>query len=147
MLAFCAEVTRNENVAEMLSGALAPETLSNLFIELCGDQLDESGQNFIKVMAENGRLLVLPEVLQQFNTLRDALEATVDVEVTSAATLSDEQLNKISAAMEKRLSRKVKLNCKIEKSVMAGVVIRAGDLVIDGSIRSRLERLADVLQS
>jgi F-type H+-transporting ATPase subunit delta len=51
-------VTRNENVAEMLSGALAPETLSNLFIELCGDQLDESGQNFIKVMAENGRLLV-----------------------------------------------------------------------------------------
>jgi len=98
-------------------------------------------------MAENGRLLVLPEVLQQFNTLRDALEATVDVEVTSAATLSDEQLNKISAAMEKRLSRKVKLNCKIDKSVMAGVVIRAGDLVIDGSIRSRLERLADVLQS
>lgn len=147
MLAFCAEVTRNENVVEMLSGALAPETLSNLFIELCGDQLDESGQNFIKVMAENGRLLVLPEVLQQFNTLRDALEATVDVEVTSAATLSDEQLNKISAAMEKRLSRKVKLNCKIDKSVMAGVVIRAGDLVIDGSIRSRLERLADVLQS
>jgi F-type H+-transporting ATPase subunit delta len=75
------------------------------------------------------------------------LEATVDVEVTSASTLSEEQLNKISAAMEKRLSRKVKLNCKIDKSVMAGVVIRAGDLVIDGSIRSRLERLADVLQS
>ena len=69
------------------------------------------------------------------------------MEVTSASTLSEEQLNKISAAMEKRLSRKVKLNCKIDKSVMAGVVIRAGDLVIDGSIRSRLERLADVLQS
>ncbi|MEX9246325.1 ATP synthase F1 subunit delta, partial [Salmonella enterica] len=53
----------------------------------------------------------------------------------------------ISAAMEKRLSRKVKLNCKIDKSVMAGVIIRAGDMVIDGSVRGRLERLADVLQS
>ncbi|HFR8863010.1 TPA: ATP synthase F1 subunit delta, partial [Shigella flexneri 2a] len=61
--------------------------------------------------------------------------------------LSEQQLAKISAAMEKRLSRKVKLNCKIDKSVMAGVIIRSGDMVIDGSVRGRLERLADVLQS
>lgn len=70
-----------------------------------------------------------------------------EVEVTSATELSDEQLAKITAAMEKRLSRKVKLNCKIDKSVMAGVIIRSGDMVIDGSVRGRLERLADVLQS
>lgn len=98
-------------------------------------------------MAENGRLKVLPDVLEQFIQLRAALEATVEVEVTSASALSDEQLAKISAAMEKRLSRKVKLNCKIDKSVMAGVIIRSGDTVIDGSVRGRLERLADVLQS
>ncbi|MBW7980963.1 F0F1 ATP synthase subunit delta [Enterobacillus tribolii] len=147
MLAFSAEVTRNESVADMLSGALAPETLANTFIEVCGDQLDESGRNLIRVMAENGRLQVLPEVLQQFIALRDSLEATVDVEVISSKTLSDEQLAKISTAMEKRLSRKVKLNCKIDKSVIAGVVIRAGDMVIDGSVRGRLERLTDVLQS
>ena len=98
-------------------------------------------------MAENGRLTALPAVLEQFIQLRDAHEATAEVDVISASTLSDSQLTKISAAMEKRLSRKVKLNCKIDKSVMAGVVIRAGDLVIDGSVRGRLERLADVLQS
>ena len=98
-------------------------------------------------MAENGRLLVLPEVLEQFAQLRAAQESTVDVEVTSASALSEPQLDKITSAMEKRLSRKVKLNCKIDKSVVAGVVIRAGDMVIDGSIRGRLERLADVLQS
>ncbi len=98
-------------------------------------------------MAENGRLKVLPDVLEQFVHLRAASEATADVEVTSATALSEEQLTKISAAMEKRLSRKVKLNCKIDKSVMAGVIIRAGDTVIDGSVRGRLERLADVLQS
>nr|WP_113867103.1 F0F1 ATP synthase subunit delta [Brenneria salicis]NMN93337.1 ATP synthase F1 subcomplex delta subunit [Brenneria salicis ATCC 15712 = DSM 30166]RBP61642.1 ATP synthase F1 subcomplex delta subunit [Brenneria salicis ATCC 15712 = DSM 30166]RLM30428.1 F0F1 ATP synthase subunit delta [Brenneria salicis ATCC 15712 = DSM 30166] len=147
MLAFTAEVTRNEQMAELLSGAVAPLELAKTFIAVCGDQLDEAGQNLIKVMAENGRLLVLPEVLEQFIQLRAAQESTVDVDVISASTLSEQQLSKIAAAMEQRLSRKVKLNCKIDKSVMAGVVIRAGDMVIDGSIRGRLERLADVLQS
>lgn len=147
MLAFTAVVTRNEQMAELLSGAVAPETLSNTFIAVCGDELDEHGQNFIRVMAENGRLLVLPAVLQQFIELRATLESTVEVEVLSSSALNDTQQAKIVAAMEKRLSRKVKLNCKIDKSVLAGVIIRAGDLVIDGSVRGRLERLADVLQS
>ena len=147
MLAFAAEVAGNEQMADLLAGALAPEALSASFIAVCGDQLDEYAQNLIKVMAENGRLTALPAVLEQFIQLRDAYEATAEVDVISASTLSDSQLTKISAAMEKRLSRKVKLNCKIDKSVMAGVVIRAGDLVIDGSVRGRLERLADVLQS
>ncbi|HCC09698.1 MAG TPA: F0F1 ATP synthase subunit delta, partial [Atlantibacter hermannii] len=147
MLAFAAEVTKNEQMAELLSGALAPETLAESFIAVCGDQLDAHGQNLIKVMADNGRLKVLPDVLEQFIRLREAREATVEVEVTSANALSEDQLEKISVAMEKRLSRKVKLNCKIDKSVVAGVIIRAGDMVIDGSVRGRLERLADVLQS
>lgn len=147
MLAFTAEVTRNEQIEELLSGALAPETMSQTFIAVCGEQLDDAGQNLIKVMAENGRLRVLPEVLQQFIELRASLEAIAEVEVTSATPLSEAQQAKIAAAMEKRLSRKVKLNCKIDKSVLAGVIIRAGDMVIDGSVRSRLERLADVLQS
>ncbi|MDY4377895.1 F0F1 ATP synthase subunit delta [Pectobacterium brasiliense] len=147
MLAFSAEVARNEQIAELLSGAVAPIELAKTFIAVCGNQLDEAGQNLIRVMAENGRLPVLPEVLEQFIQLRATLESTVDVDVISASTLSEQQQSKIAAAMEKRLSRKVKLNCKIDKSVMAGVVIRAGDMVIDGSIRGRLERLADVLQS
>jgi len=147
MLAFATEVASNEQVAELLYGALAPEALSAKFIAICGSQLDEAGQNLIKVMAENKRLPALPDVLAQFIQLRAAHDAIIDVEVISSTTLSDEQLTKISAAMEKRLSRKVKLNCKIDKSVMAGVIIRAGDMVIDGSVRGRLERLADVLQS
>ena len=147
MLAFAAEVAGNEQVSELLSGALAPEALSAAFIAICGDQLDEAGQNLIKVMAENKRLPALADVLDQFIQLRAAHDATAEVEVISSSTLSDAQLTKISAAMEKRLSRKVKLNCKIDKSVMAGVIIRAGDLVIDGSVRGRLERLADALQS
>ncbi|MDX5630540.1 MULTISPECIES: F0F1 ATP synthase subunit delta [unclassified Brenneria] len=147
MLAFMAEVASNEEISELLSGAIAPTELAKTFIAVCGDQLDEAGQNLIKVMAENGRLPVLPEVLEQFIQLRAEQDSIVDVDVVSANTLNEQQLSKIAAAMEQRLSRKVKLNCKIDKSVMAGVVIRAGDMVIDGSIRGRLERLADVLQS
>ncbi|MBD3697718.1 F0F1 ATP synthase subunit delta [Klebsiella pneumoniae] len=146
MLAFAAEVTKTTKW-QSFSGALAPETLSEAFIAICGEQLDENGQNLIKVMAENNRLKVLPDVLEQFIHLRAASEAIAEVEVISANQLSDEQLARIVSAMEKRLSRKVKLNCKIDKSVMAGIIIRAGDMVIDGSVRGRLERLADVLQS
>ena len=122
MLAFAAEVTKNEQMAELLSGALAPETLAESFIAVCGEQLDENGQNLIRVMAENGRLNALPDGLEQFIHLRAVSEATAEVDVISAAALSEQQLAKISAAMEKRLSRKVKLNCKIDKSVMAGVI-------------------------
>ncbi|NIF24484.1 MULTISPECIES: F0F1 ATP synthase subunit delta [Pantoea] len=147
MLAFAAEVSRNEQIADLLSGAVAPDALSASFNAVCGDQLDEHAQNLIKVMAENKRLTALPAVLDQFIQLRDAYNATAEVDVISAGALSDEQLTKISTAMEKRLSRKVKLNCKIDKSVVAGVIIRSGDMVIDGSVRGRLERLADVLQS
>ncbi|MCU5772369.1 F0F1 ATP synthase subunit delta [Erwiniaceae bacterium BAC15a-03b] len=147
MLAFAAEVASNEQMTDLLSGAMAPEATSASFNAICGDQLDEAGQNLIKVMAENKRLPALPDVLAQYIQLRAAYDATAEVEVISANALSDEQLTKISAAMEKRLSRKVKLNCKIDKSVVAGVIVRSGDMVIDGSVRGRLERLADVLQS
>lgn len=87
-------------MAELLSGALAPETLAESFIAVCGEQLDENGQNLIRVMAENGRLKALPDVLEQFIHLRAVSEATTEVDVISAAALSEQQLAKISAAME-----------------------------------------------
>jgi len=74
-------------------------------------------------------------------------EAQADVDVISANELTEEQLNKISVAVEKRLSRKVKLKCHIDKSLISGFIIRTGDMVIDSSIRGRLNRLNDVLQS
>lgn len=147
MLTFAASVAQNPQVADMLLGTLAAETLATTFVMLCGDQLDEHGQNLIRVMAENRRLIVLPAVLTQFIQLRASLESTIEVDVISACELNPQQRAKISSAMEKRLSRSVKLICKIDKSVIAGVIIRAGDMVIDSSVRNRLQRLADALQS
>lgn len=147
MLTLMAEVISNEQVKRLIAGTSAPKTLSKNVIAICGDELNEAGRNLIKLMAENGRISVLPQLLEHFVRLRASFEAIAEVEVTSVDLISKEQQAKITAAMEERLPHKVKLNCKTDKSILAGVVIRTGDIVIDGSIRSRLERLAGVLHS
>ncbi len=147
MLAFAAEVTKNDQMAELLSGALAPETLSEAFIAICGEQLDENGQNLIKVMAENGRLSVLPDVLVEFTALKAELDKEVEAVITSAAALSDAEKTKIQKSLENRYQRKVRLTCQLDPSLMAGLVIKIGDDIIDASVRSKLTRLAEALQS
>jgi len=100
-----------------------------------------------KVMAENKRLLVLPQVVAQFRELKAEHEKTLSVDVTSAVELTAEQETTLCAALEKRLARKVKLTCKIDANVVSGLVIKAGDMVIDGSVRGKLSRLATIMQS
>ncbi|KAB2824969.1 F0F1 ATP synthase subunit delta [Aliivibrio finisterrensis] len=147
MLTFCSEVTKNEDVAQLLDGAIAPDKLAEIFISICGEQLNEFGQNLIHVMAENGRLKVLPDVLEQYIFLKHEFEKMIDAEVISAVELTEQQKADISAKLEARLERKVKLNCSVDEALLAGVIIRAGDLVIDNSARGRLSRLSETLQS
>ncbi|MDO2949629.1 F0F1 ATP synthase subunit delta [Aeromonas simiae] len=147
MLEFAAEVSRNDTIASLISSAMAADQLTNVFVGVCGEQLNEHGQNLIRVMAENGRLGVLPAVVAEFHLLKAEQEKTVQAEVVSATELTDQQKANIQASLEKRLARNVKLNCSIDASLMAGVLIKAGDLVIDGSLRGKLDRMADALQS
>lgn len=147
MLTFAALVSENETIKPLLSGALASKQLADLFIGVCGEQVNAQGQNLIKVMAENGRLEVLPAVSQLFAEYRNEWAKEVEAEVVSASELSSEQIQQISVSLEKRLARKVKLNCSIDAALVAGVIIKAGDLVIDGSVRGKLSRLSDSLQS
>ncbi len=147
MLVFAAEVSQNETMMNYLSGGASVEQATDLFLKVCEQQLDSKGQNLIKVMAENQRLLVLPQVLAQFSELKAEYEKTIDVDVTSAVKLKAAQQKVISAALEKRLARKVKLNCIVDANVVSGLVIKAKDMVIDGSIRGKLNRLATSMQS
>ncbi|MDN3697412.1 F0F1 ATP synthase subunit delta [Vibrio clamense] len=147
MLAFAAEVAKNDSIADLLSGSVSAEQLSEIFIAICGEQFDEFGQNLIKVMAENGRLKAMPEVCEEFLVLKQEHEKEIDVEVLSAVELSEEQRTDISSKLEQRLERKVQLNCSVDETLLGGVIIRAGDLVIDNSARGRLNRLSDALQS
>lgn len=147
MLAFAAEVAQNETVKDYLTGGLSVDQVQDLFIQVCGEQINAEGQNFLKVMAENQRLLVLPKVLEQFGQLKAEHDKEISVDVISAVELTADKLTSLSAALEKRLARKVKLNCTVDANVVSGLVIKAGDLVIDGSVRGKLNRLASTLQS
>jgi len=147
MLTFAAEVAHNDTVQGLLHGSLGTEKLGDLFVQICGDQLNEQGQNLMKVMAENGRLSVLPAVLTEFVALKSELDKQLDASVCSASPLSDVDIAKIQASLEKRYGRTVKLNFSIDPSLMAGLVIKAGDEIIDASIRNKLNRLAEALQS
>lgn len=147
MLVFAAEVSENETIKNYLSGGVSADQATDLFLKVCEDQLDSNGQNLIKVMAENERLLVLPQVLVQFSALKAEYEKEIAVDVTSAVELVADQVTTLSAALEKRLARKVKLNCIVDANVVSGLIIKAGDMVIDGSVRGKLSRLATTMQS
>ena len=147
MLVFAAEVSKNETMTDFLRGSASVEQTQTLFLNVCEDQLDSNGQNFIKVLAENKRLLVLPQIVTQFSELKAEHEKTINVDVTSAVELTAEQMTTLSAALEKRLARKVKLNCNVDVTIVSGLVIKAGDMVIDGSVRNKLNRLATMMQS
>lgn len=108
---------------------------------------NERGENFLKLLLENGRVAVLPEISDHFEALKANLENTVDVVVTAAVPMSAEQQQAVAAALEKRLGRAVRIETEIDETLIGGAVIRAGDVVIDGSLRARLEGLANALIS
>ena len=103
----------------------------------------ERGANFIRLLAEQHRLDLLPEIAGLFAMYRADQERTIDVEVQSAFELDDAAKSKLAAALRDRLGRDVRLHCEIDQELIGGVIVRAGDLVMDGSVRDRLAQLAD----
>jgi F-type H+-transporting ATPase subunit delta len=124
------------------------EFLTGLFTKANAKLLagsDSKGTNFLKLLIENRRISVLPEIAAHFEELKAKVENTVDATVTSASQLSSKQLDDIATALKKRLGREVKIESEIDENLIGGAVIRAGDVVIDGSLRARLEGLANAL--
>jgi F-type H+-transporting ATPase subunit delta len=138
-----AAVVKDPRVQNLLGNpAVTNSELAQFVIDLAGPQLDEQGRNFVQTLAENRRLAYLPEISTLFDELKDEAEGVVDVTVTSAAPLDNGQRDALSAALQRRLKRQVRLHCETDPSLLGGAVLRAGDLVIDGSVRSRLDRIA-----
>ncbi|HUL46315.1 MAG TPA: F0F1 ATP synthase subunit delta [Steroidobacteraceae bacterium] len=121
---------------------VTPEELAQLVSGIAGPKLGEEGGNFVRTLAANRRLAVLPQIAERFDELKDAAEGVADVTVTSAAPLAAGQQQALSAALAKRLKRTVRLHCATDPALIGGAVVKSGDLVIDGSLRTRLERIA-----
>ena len=123
------------------------EDLTGFIEGIAGDRLNAGMRSFLGVLAENHRLLLLGEIAAQFEVLRAAVENTVDVEVVSAVALDAAQSARLSDALTQRFKRQVRMQHSVDSTLLGGAIVRAGDLVIDGSLKSRLERLATELTS
>jgi len=121
---------------------VTPAQLAELVTGVAGAGLDENSRNFVSLLAQNRRLGFLPEIAALFEQMKAELENVVDVEVVAASKLSPDQESRYAAALQKKLGRKVRLHTRVDGSLIGGAVLKAGDLVIDGSIKGRLERLA-----
>lgn len=148
MLGLTAAVTGNEKVAAALaSPSLTGPDQAKLVIDLCGDAIDDQLRNLIAILAENKRLALLPDIVRLFEQMKAVHEKRIDVDVYSAFPLPEDAREKLTEALKRRLQREVKIHSEVDKSLIGGVLIRAGDLVIDGSVRGRLNKLAEAMNS
>ncbi len=141
-LSFMGAMAGNTEVTALLeTPKMAKKAGADAFIQLCDDKLDDKAQNLVKTLAENGRIKLFPEISVLFEVLKDEAEGSVEAIVTSAKKLTKAEEKSIEAALKKRLGREVKLKVSIDKALLGGAIIKAGDLVIDGSIQGRLKKM------
>lgn len=139
-------VTKNPSIDRLLNSPEVSSTqLYDLYVEVLISLLDTQRKSFLHLLAQNKRLMVLPEILQAFNAHVAALEKVSAVRLVTAIELSKEMQEKFRAALTKRIKRDVSLECKVDPSLIAGAIIHIGDHVIDGSIRGKLTRLQQTL--
>jgi F-type H+-transporting ATPase subunit delta len=127
------------------SPGVTTRQLAELITSVLGSALDANGRAFIDLLAENGRLDYLPEIAERFEELKAEDQNVADVEVTSAVELTDAQRERLASALRARLRRDVRLHCTVDPLLIGGAVVRSGDMLIDGSLASRLERLGTEL--
>lgn len=152
-LAIASLAVADERVHKLLSSPrVTPDQLVGFITDIIDVQaragsaaqqgLDEYGKNFLSLLAQNRRLALLPQIAAIYEVLRAEVENIADVQVTSAIALDDAQRQRFKLALQQRLKREVRLHCDIDASLVGGAIVRTGDLVIDGSLKARLARLA-----
>ena len=146
-LAFWSSVVQDDAIRSRLAepGTTA-QAKADLIVQV-SDGLDDDSRSLLKLLADNDRLFALPDMYQQFEQLRREAEGEIEAHIVSAYELTDDQSQRIVEALGKRLDRKVRITSEVDPSLIGGAVIRAGDLVIDGSIRGRLSGLEQSVAS
>jgi F-type H+-transporting ATPase subunit delta len=145
-LALLAALVQNDKLRSILTNPkLTRSERAAVLIKVGDKKLDAAAQNFVNLLAANGRLNVLPEIAAQFEQLRAEQESTVEVQLISAQAVPKTEQSAIVKALEKRFGKKVQLQSETDESLIGGAVIKAGDLVIDGSVKGRLQKLATAL--
>lgn len=148
MLAALAQVAQDARVQAAIAD---PNRLdaqaAGVFISILAGKLTGEAENFLRVLAQNGRLELLPEIRTQFAALKNEREGVLEAEVHSAFELSDAQVAELAQRLEKKTGRKIRAKLHVDKELIAGVRIVVGDKVIDGSARAQLSALETALKS
>lgn len=146
MLALLAAIVSDPLVRKLIGNPkLSADRLSGLVIDVCGAQLSEGGKNFVKLLVQADRLAVTPEIHEQFEKKRAQAEGITHVDVISAFELDEAQRKRMREIMKRRIGRDVDVAATIDKDIIGGVIIRAGDSVVDASVRGRLRELGNEL--
>jgi len=146
LLGGLAQAVRDPAVAQWIGHpAIGRGQLSQILIDALGSRLSPEGANLVKLLGEYNRLVLAPAISDEYETLRAEAEKRVDVEITTAVVVDAAQQKVLADAIAKRLAREVAVSWKTDESLLAGAVIRAGDLVIDGSVVGELDRLRQEL--
>ncbi len=145
-----AEIAKDARIAILVKAPqVSDDSVAELIVDICKTQgagsFNQGIENFLKLLAENHRILVLPNIAQLFEKFRADHEQFVDVQVSSCYPFTDEQKIRLQSVLEKRFSKRASLHFSEDPSLIGGARIRAGDTVIDGSVRGKLNRLANHL--
>jgi F-type H+-transporting ATPase subunit delta len=148
MLAMLSAVSQQENMGKAISSpGLTAGQKAQIFVDVCGEELDTNAANLVSALAGNQRLLLLPEIRQLFELFKAQREKSVDVLVSTAFELSSELQEKLAKTLSTKLDREVNLSTAVDKTLLGGALVRAGDTVIDGSVKGRLTKLAEAMNS
>ncbi len=131
----------------LVSPTLGSTHKAALLTDILGELPDSSLGRFVAVLAENKRLLLMPEIRELFQLMKAQQENAVDVAITTAFPMNDEVLQQLGTALSDRLGRQVKIASSVDRGLLGGALIRAGDTVIDGSVRGRLDKLAKAMNA
>lgn len=125
---------------------LTSSDIEKTFLKVCGDKLDASGVNLVKLLVEYDRLSLLPEIASMYEELKAQDEGTLDAEFTSAVKLDDAQVKTLVAQLQSKFGKKIEASVKVDPEIIGGIKIVVGDTVIDASVRGRLQELAYTLK-
>ncbi len=139
----CADASVNEIIESPAATSLEK---ADTLARVCGDELSEEGRQLLRVLAHNDRLDALGEISAQYEALRAQEEASLDVEVVSAYPLDDAEQKRLVEALTRRFKKDIQVTSRVEESLLGGAIIRAGDTVIDGSVRGKLNKLSESIQ-
>ncbi len=147
-LQYLAAVASDERISALDGDpSISIKQLSDLFISICNNELNDESRNFILLMIENGRVGILPQVSESFERLKAQHEGVLDAKIVSAFALNDGQLSNLMASLEKKFKRKLEATVSVDPELIGGVKVEIGDEILDTSVRGKLEAMAIALKS